>query len=48
MLVQRVLHLDAVDVLAAPDQHVLGAVDDEEEALLVDAREVARLAPSRR
>ena len=40
------LHLDAVDVLAAPDDHVLGPVDDVDEALLVDAGHVAGVQPS--
>ena len=46
MVVEDVLDLDAVDVLAAADQHVLGAVDDEAEALLVEPREVAGLDPA--
>ncbi len=46
MLVERVLDLDAVDVLAAADQHVLGAVDDVAEAFLVQAGEIAGLDPA--
>jgi len=46
VLVERVLHLDAVDVLAAPDQHVLGAVEDEAEPLLVDPRQVTGAHPA--
>ena len=38
--------LHAVHVLAAPDHHVLGAVDDVHEALVVDAGEVAALQPA--
>ena len=45
MAVQNLLDLDAVDVLAAADQHVLLAIDDVEEALLVDLREIAGLEP---
>src|SRR5262249_48103552 len=46
VLVEDVLDLDAVDVLAAADEHVLGAVDDVAEALVVDAGEVAGLHPA--
>ena len=48
MLEQRGLDLDAVHVLAAADDHVLGAVDDEDEALVVEPGDVARCAASRR
>ena len=41
------LDLDAVDVLAAPDDHVLGPVDDVDESLLVDAGHVAGVQPAR-
>jgi hypothetical protein len=37
MLEQHVLDFDAVNVLAAPDQHVLGAIDDVTEAIGIDA-----------
>ena len=46
VVVEDVLDLDAVDVLAAADQHVLGPVDDEEEAFLVDPRQVAGAHPA--
>ncbi len=46
MVVEHVLDLDAVDVLAAADQHVLGPVDDEEKALLVQPRQVAGAQPA--
>ena len=46
MVVEHVLDLDAVDVLAAADQHVLGPVDDEHEALLVEAGQVAGAQPA--
>ena len=46
VVVKDVLHLDAVDVLAAADQHVLGPVDDEAEAFLVQPRQVAGLHPA--
>ena len=48
MVVENVLDLDAVDVLAAADQHVLGAVDDEAESLPRRAARDRRSAPSRR
>ena len=35
-----------VDVLAAADDHVLRAVDDVDEALVVDARDVAGVQPA--
>ena len=43
---QGVLHLDAVHVLAAAIDHVLLAVDDEDQALVVDPREVAAVQPA--
>ncbi len=46
MVIEDVLDLDAVDVLAAADQHVLGPVDDEAEAFLVQAGQVAGLDPA--
>src|SRR5690606_124165 len=42
----RVLHLGGVDVLAAGDDHVLGAVDDVGVAVLVDAGHVAAAEPA--
>src|SRR5690606_3034590 len=36
---------DAVDVFAAADQHVLGAVENVDEAFVVHAHEVARMEP---
>ena len=45
VLVEGRFHLDAVDVLAAPDDHVLGPVDDVHEALVVDAGDVPRVQP---
>src|SRR5579864_932968 len=44
--VERVLDLDAVDVLAAADQHVFGAVEDVEKAIGVEAHEVAGMKPA--
>ena len=46
VLEQRGLDLDAVHVLAAADDHVLGPVDDEDEALVVDAGDVAGVQPA--
>ena len=45
---EHVLHLDAVDVLAAAVDHVLEPVDDVHPALVVDARHIALCSqPSR-
>jgi hypothetical protein len=41
VLVEDLLDLARVHVVAAADDHVLLAVDDEEVAVLVDARHVA-------
>ena len=46
MLEQGRLDFDAVDVLAAPDDHVLGPVHDMDEPLLVDAGHVAGVEPA--
>ena len=46
MRVEHVLDLGRIDVLAAADHHVLGAVDDVDEALLVEPREVAGADPA--
>ena len=43
---QAVLDLDAVDVLAAAQDHVLGAVDHEVEAVGVAVAEVPRVEPA--
>src|SRR5665811_266336 len=43
---QRVLHLDGRDVLATADDHVLGAVLDQDVAGLVDRRHVAGAEPA--
>src|SRR5205807_268193 len=43
---QDVLDLDAVDLLPAAVDHVLGAVDDVHEALAVDAGKVAAVEPA--
>src|SRR6266511_382743 len=43
--VERALHLEARDVLAPPSQVVLLAVHEEEEAVLVETAEVARVEP---
>src|SRR3984957_7771335 len=40
------LHLDAVDVLPAADDHVLGPVDDVHEPLVVDAGHIAGVEPA--
>ena len=48
VLEQRGLDLGAVDVLAAADDHVLGPVDDVDEALVVDAGRCRRCGASRR
>src|SRR6202051_228516 len=46
MLEEGVLDLDAVHVLPATDDHVLGPVDDVDESLLVDAGHVAGVEPA--
>ena len=46
MAVQRLLHLGAVDVLAARHDHVLRAVDEEQEALLVEVAQVPGHVPA--
>src|SRR5207302_1321397 len=46
VLVERSLDLERRDVLAAADDHVLEAVDDVEEALLVEDADVARIEPA--
>ena len=46
VLEERGLDLDAVHVLAAADHHVLGAVDDVDEALVVEPGDVAALEPA--
>ena len=46
VLDQAVLDLDAVDVLAAPDDHVLGPVGDEQEAVVVEVADVAGVQPA--
>ena len=46
VVVDRGLHLAAVHVLAAAEHHVLGAVDDEHEAVVVDAGDVAGVQPA--
>ncbi len=43
---ERRLDLDRVDVLAAAVDHVLGAVDDVEQPVVVDPREVAGVKPA--
>ena len=43
---QDVLDLGRIDVLAAGDQHVLGAVDDRDEAVGVDRGDVAGVQPA--
>ena len=48
MLDQAVLDLDAVDVLAAPDDHVLGPVGDEQVAVVVERGRCRRCAATRR
>src|SRR6185436_169470 len=46
MLVERVLHLDRGDVLAAGDDDVLGAVADLDVAVRMHHREVAGVEPA--
>jgi len=48
VVVERALDLDAVDVLRADEDHVLGAVRDRQVAPAVDRREVARAEPGPR
>src|SRR4029077_4045504 len=44
--VERLLDLDAVDVLAAGDDHVLRSVDEVEESAVVQVSEVAGVVPA--
>src|SRR3546814_6829856 len=46
MLVEDILDLRRIDILAAAQHHVLRAVNDEEETLRVDPREVAGADPA--
>jgi len=46
MFDQAVLDLDAVDVLAASDDHVLLAIGDEQESVFVDVADVAGVQPA--
>ena len=46
MLVERILHFDAVDVFAAADQHVLGAIEDVAKAFVVEPGNVAGAEPA--
>ena len=46
VVVERLLDLPRVDVVAAADDHVLHAVDDEEVAVLVAVAEVAGVEPA--
>src|SRR5581483_5062915 len=46
VLEERRFHLGGVDVLAAADDHVLGAVRDVDEALVVEAGDVAGAQPT--
>ena len=46
MLVERVLDFLRIDVLAAGNDHVLGAVDQRDEAVFVDGADVAGPAPA--
>jgi len=46
MAVEHLLHLTRVDVVTAADDQVLQAVDDEEEAVLVDIAEVTGGEPA--
>ena len=46
VLGQHVLDLDAVHVLAGPDDHVLGPVDEVEVAVGVEVADVAAAEPA--
>src|SRR4051812_10035299 len=46
MTVERVLHLDRIDVLRSGDDHVLGSIDDEEVVPFVEVAEVAGVVPA--
>ena len=46
MSVEDELDLGRIDVLADADDHVLGAIDDEAESLVVEPGDVAGAAPS--
>src|ERR1700733_1800752 len=46
MLVERILDFDAVDVFAAADQHVLGAIEDVTETLGVETGDIAGAQPA--
>ena len=43
---QRIFHFDAVDVLAAAQQHVLGAIDHEQCAVLIHIAQIAAAQPA--
>src|SRR4051812_21603078 len=46
MTVQRVLHLDRIDVLGSRDDHVLRSIDHEEVVAIVEVAEVAGVVPA--
>ena len=46
MFIKDVFNFGGVDVLATPDYHVLGAIDDVAEPLLVEPREIAGTDPA--
>src|SRR3546814_156153 len=46
MRVESAFDLDAINILAASDQHVLRAVENEDEAFLVDTHEIAGVEPA--
>ena len=47
VLEQRRLDLHRVDVLAAPDDHVLGPIDDVDEVVRIEPGDVAGVEPAR-
>jgi hypothetical protein len=46
VLIDRRFHLDAADVLAAADDDLLHAVDDEQEAVLVEIADIPGMEPA--
>src|SRR5438105_4850230 len=46
MAAEKLLDLAGIDVLAAALEHVVGAADEEEEAILVAAHDVAGVVPA--
>jgi hypothetical protein len=46
MLIERRLHLDTADVLTAADDDFFHAIDDEQEAFLIDIAHIPGMEPA--